>query len=116
MVNINGEGWRILLVTPNHPYLQRPDGSFSIGCCDDITKAIYINENLNVVYLKKVLCHELVHACMYSYDIELNEYQEEILADLIATYGHEIMNITNSIFVRLSNCKNNNKGKSCDIT
>ena len=113
MVNINGEVWAILLTSPNHPALQRPDGSFSIGCCDDTRKTIYINENVNEEYLKKVLCHELVHACMYSYNIELNDYQEEILADLVATYGHEIMNITNSIFVRLSECRNKNKGRLC---
>lgn len=115
MVNINGEAWTILLASPNHPALQRPNGSFSIGCCDDITKTIYINENVNEFYLKKVLCHELVHACMYSYNIELNEQQEEVLADLIATYGHEVMNMTNSIFTRLSSCRNENKGKSCFI-
>ena len=115
MVNINGEAWTILLASPNHPALQRPNGSFSIGCCDDITKTIYINENVNEFYLKKVLCHELVHACMYSYNIELNEQQEEVLADLIATYGHEVMNMTNSIFTRLSSCRNEKQGKSCFV-
>ena len=113
MVNINGEAWTILLASPNHPALQRPNGSFSIGCCDDITKTIYINENVNEFYLKKVLCHELVHACMYSYNVELNDYQEEVLADLIATYGQEIIFITNSMFKRLSDCRNNKKGESC---
>jgi hypothetical protein len=41
-MNINGEIWKILLVSPNHPCLQRSDGSFTIGACDDITKTIYI--------------------------------------------------------------------------
>lgn len=115
MVNINGESWSIKLVSPNHPALCRPNGSFSIGCCNDISKTIYINQEVNELYLKKILCHELVHACMYSYDINLNKEQEEVLADLIATYGHEIMGITNSIFKRLSDCRKQNKGKSCII-
>lgn len=34
---------------------------------------------------------------MFSYNIELNIAQEEVLADLIATYGQEIIAITNSI-------------------
>lgn len=106
MININGEDWRILLTSSNHPALQRPDGSFTLGCCDDYRKTIYINENLNDKYFKKVLCHELVHACMYSYNVELNDYQEEVLADLIATYGHEIICITNKIFKRLTERKN----------
>lgn len=107
MININGETWRILLVSPNHPALWREDGSYTIGCCDDLVKTIYIYEGLNDYYLKKVLCHELVHACMYSYNVYLNDYQEEIIADLIATYGQEIMDITNTIFIRL---KEINKG------
>lgn len=101
MININGKDWKILLVSSNHPALECADGSFTIGSCDDILKSIYINDSLNDFYLKKVLCHELVHACMYSYNVELNDYQEEVLADLIATYGQEIICITNSIFARL---------------
>ena len=107
MININGENWRIFLVSPNHPALRMPDGQTSLGCCDDILKSIFIDENVNEHYLKKVLCHELVHACMYSYNITLNDYQEEVLADLIATYGQEIVHMTNSIFKRL---KDNYKG------
>lgn len=38
---------------------------------------------------------------MFSYGIELSFEQEELLADLIATYGQEIINMTNSIFNRL---------------
>lgn len=72
MLNINGEDWRILLVSPFHPELYRSDGSLTIGACDDDTKSIYINENLPLVKVKKVLCHELVHACMFSYNVELS--------------------------------------------
>ena len=102
MIDINGETWTVLLVSPTHPSLRRTfDGSFTIGCCDDLVKTIYIADDLQEAQFKKVLCHELVHACMYSYNIELNDYQEEVLADLIATYGHEIIFMTNSIFRRL---------------
>lgn len=113
MININGENWKILIVSSNHPAVQRPDGTYTLGCCDDLVKTIFVVENLTDYYFKKVLCHELVHACMYSYNVELNDYQEEVLADLIATYGQEIIFITNSIFKRLSDCRNNKKGESC---
>lgn len=52
--------------------------------------------------MKKVLCHELTHAAMFSYNIELSIEQEEILADLLATYGQEIIDMTNTIFNRLT--------------
>lgn len=51
--------------------------------------------------MKKVLCHEIAHAVIFSYKIELSIEQEELLADLIATYGQEIISKTNKIFNRL---------------
>jgi hypothetical protein len=69
---INGEVWKILLVSPNHPCLQRSDGSYTIGACDDTTKTIYIAQTLNLVLMKKVLSHEMTHAAMFSYNVELS--------------------------------------------
>ena len=71
MININGETWRVLLVNPKHEYLLRSNGTYSIGACDDITKTIYINETIGNNKIKKVLCHELTHAAMFSYNVEL---------------------------------------------
>ena len=93
--------------------VQRSDGTFTLGCCDAQLNTIFITEGLTDAYFKKVLSHELVHACMYSYGLDLNDYQEEILADLIATYGQEIIFTTNSIFKRLQQCRNENKGSLC---
>lgn len=45
----------------------------------------------------KVLCHELTHAVMFSYNVELPPQQEELFADLLATYGLEIITLTNYI-------------------
>lgn len=101
MININGEDWRILLVSPLHPLLCMPNGDYAIGACDDPSKTIVINENLNNYYRKKVLCHELTHAAMFSYNVELTHDQEELVADLVATYGQEIIGMTNLIFKRL---------------
>ncbi len=101
MLNINGENWRILLVSPNHPQLMKSDGSYSIGACNDAYKTIYINDELNDFYIKKVLAHELTHAAMFSYNIYLSLEQEEIVADLVATYGQEIICMTNLFFKRI---------------
>ena len=38
---------------------------------------------------------------MFVYDVELSLDKEELLADLIATYGEEIINITNTLFRRI---------------
>lgn len=101
MININGEDWFIKFVSQYHPLLYRSDGSLSIASCDDNSKTIYINNQLTGQFFKKVLCHELTHAAMFSYNIDLTLEQEELLADLIATYGEEIINITNKVFNKL---------------
>ena len=95
MININGEDWSIILVSPIDPNLQRSDKTYALGVCDDYLKTIFINKELSQKYIEKVLCHELTHAAMFSYNIELTLELEEILADLIATYGQEIVYITN---------------------
>lgn len=101
MININGEEWKIALVSPLDPALQRSDRTYAIGVCDDIVKTIFINKELSQEYIERVLCHELTHAAMFSYNIDLTWEQEELLADLIATYGQEIVHITNLVFKRI---------------
>lgn len=101
MFTINGEEWVIHLVSPNHPKLYREDGSLTIGACDDDTKTIYINDMLNEQLMRRVICHEITHAAMFSYNVLLTSDQEELLADLIATYGDEIISITNRVFAKL---------------
>ena len=101
MLKINNVEWTIYLVSPFHPMLEKTDGSFSVGACDVETCGIYINDTLENHFLKRVLCHEIVHAAIFSYGVILSYREEEIIAELIAKYGEEIINITNSIFSRL---------------
>ena len=101
MININGEDWEVLLVSPDSPSLIRNDGSQTIGMCDDHLKIIYISDNLSNELTKKVLCHELTHAAMFSYNINLTHEQEELLANLISIYGQEIVHMTNLLFKRI---------------
>lgn len=102
MFEINGEEWGIYIVSPVHYKLRRLDGSLTIGVCDDNDKRIYISDGLDPKLMKKVLAHEITHAAMFSYNVELSISQEELLADLIATYGQEIICIANKIFHRIT--------------
>lgn len=77
MLNINGVSWRILLVPPTSSTLARSDDSLASGVCDNDTKCIYINENLNSSLMKRVLCHEITHAAMFSYETDLTVEQEQ---------------------------------------
>ena len=98
MFVINGEYWRILFVAPHHISLLKPNGDFAIGACDDYSKTIYLSNALYGNQLKKVLCHEITHAAMFSYNVSLSLAQEELIAELMATFGEEIIDITNILF------------------
>ena len=103
MFLINNVYWKLAFVSPDFPLLRRMSGDYSIGACDNLTRTIYINETLSGGLLKKVLCHEIAHAAMFSYNVSLTIEQEEIIADIISTYGEQIVYITNKVFNKLSN-------------
>ncbi len=101
MFNINNENWNVLIVEAYNPILMRPNGLFTLGCCDDETKTIYISKVVSGDLFWKVLCHEIAHAAMFSYDVTLTDEQEELIADIIATFGAEIIDITNMLFYKI---------------
>ena len=103
MILINNIYWKVVFVPFNYPLLKKIDGSYTIGACDNLTRTIYINENLTGKLLNKVLCHQITHAAMFSYNVELSIEQEQIIADIISTYGKEIIYITNKVFNKLTN-------------
>ncbi len=103
MFLINSVYWKVAFVPSDFPLLRRLNGEYTIGACDNLTRTIYLNENLQGPLLKKVLCHQIVHAAMFSYNVDLSIEQEELVADLISTYGDEIIYITNKIFTKLGN-------------
>lgn len=101
MITINGEKWRVKLCSPFNPVLRQKDGSYTIGVCDDTIKTIYISYDINKPLMRKVICHELTHAVLFSYNVRLDPRQEELFADLLATYGQEIIYNTNQTFNRI---------------
>ena len=101
-MRINGEDWAICLVPPEDPALCTSICDCALGVCDDNDKTIYILKDLPWEKMRKVLCHEIVHAAMFSYNVDLDYYIEEIVADIIATYGDQITSETDRMFEYLT--------------
>lgn len=95
---INGVRWRIRMVSPSHPMLLTPWGTHALGVCDKITQTIYIDKTLQLAKVKEVLYHEIVHACMFSYAVDLSYNEEEMVAELMSKYGDEIIKWSNRIY------------------
>lgn len=86
---------------PTYPALLMNYDFFTLGCCDNATKTIFIADGLDEVKFRKVLAHEIIHAAMYSYNVMLTLDQEELLADVFSTYGDEIVMVTNKVFRKI---------------
>lgn len=95
---INGLRWSVRLVAPSHPMLLTPWKSHALGVCDKVTRTIYIDKTLRPAKVKQVLCHEIVHAVVFSYGIILTYEEEEVMAEFVSKYGEEIMHLTHFIY------------------
>ncbi len=95
---INGIRWSVRLVTPSHPMLFTPWRTHALGVCDKTTRTIYIDKTLSRRQLRETLCHEIVHAIMFSYQIDLTYEEEEMVAELISYYGDEIIKLTTVLY------------------
>lgn len=102
MYKINGITWYMIRVRSDSPMLMRSDGSITVGMCNRETQTIYISDALHGRFLRKVLLHEICHSAMFSHGIDMSVDQEELFCDLLATYGDEIIAITDSVFKALS--------------
>lgn len=52
---------------PTYPALLMNYDRFTLGCCDNVTKTIFIADGLDEGKFYKVLGHEVTHAAMFSY-------------------------------------------------
>lgn len=78
--------------------LLTPHQTHALGVCDKVTQTICIDKTLSPQKIKEVLCHEIVHAFMFSYMVDLTYNEEEMVAELMTEYGEEILDKTNIIY------------------
>ena len=99
---INGIEWSLVFVPSFSEYLQRSDGSYTIGMTDSNTNTVYICNKLHGDKLRHVICHEITHAICFSYDIYMPIELEEKLCNFVADYGEEIIYLVEDIIKNIS--------------
>lgn len=97
VIFVNDRMWRIVFVPSGSPYLERSDGSYTIGCTDDKMQSVFISDTVNGTLLNKVICHELVHVYSFSYGLFIPIETEEMIADFLATYGRDVFSTADKI-------------------
>lgn len=84
---INGFEWKVHFVSATHEELTDENGLPTLDGVTLLHKCeIYIEGNLPKGLMEKIITHELVHAIAYSYDIDLENVDEEKMCDFIGTY------------------------------
>lgn len=87
----------IKVIEPDDDRLLMPDGHYHFGVTNFKEKEIYIANNLKDETMTNTLIHELTHAFIDSYGLLQVEWNDEIVADFVATYLENFVNILESI-------------------
>lgn len=94
---INGFEWEILEVSATDCNLNV--GGASFGTTLIHYQKIYLDKDLAPLLKRKVLRHELSHAFLYCYLLDRKEeYSEEEVAEFVALYSPQILDICNKYF------------------
>lgn len=84
---INGFEWKVHFVSESHDELCDDNGQPALDGVTLLRKCeIYINGDLPKGLMDKIVTHELVHAIAYSYNVDLDNVDEEKMCDFIGTY------------------------------
>lgn len=100
-MNINGYFWQIKFVEENSEKLIYK-GEKCLGICYFEKQKIYINGTLEDKRLKSTIVHELVHAFIYCYDIEIPtddpDEAEEVFCDFVGDHIGKIHKLALKIY------------------
>lgn len=99
---INNRLWNVKFVNAASEKLHRSDGSLTVGVTDGNDNCVYLSDLLSGELLKKVLCHELCHCFMMSYNISIPIEQEEFLADWISIHGEDLIYLLDDLMSAMS--------------
>lgn len=106
-IYLNGITWHVIRVPPYHPCLIDRDNILTVGTTDPVTKTIYIADNLQGEFEKRVIAHEIGHAVCFSYELldDIHRFcypthwidMEELICNFVADYGELIWKLTRDI-------------------
>lgn len=102
MFTINNIEWDIAFVPPSSKYLKRSDGSKTVGVTDRNVYTVFLSDELQGAFLRRVLAHELCHCFCMVYNIVMPIDEEERLADWISLYGAELIYLLDELMSLLS--------------
>lgn len=98
---VNNVFWNVFFVKPNDGILRKSDGTYTLGVTDNNLKTVFVSDTLYGDLLQKVITHEITHIFCFEYGISLDIATEELLADFIATYGRNVIDVADNLLMIL---------------
>ena len=97
-VKINGLKWKVHFVKSSSPKLANDNNSESfLGVAYCKKCEIYIDKSLSKPLRKQTVIHELVHALLFSYGIDIEGATEENVCDFIGAHLDELVRLKEAI-------------------
>jgi hypothetical protein len=104
---MNGYYWIVKRVNRDDPILIDESGEWTVGVTDPETMTVYISNEIDGAFFKRVLIHELSHCALFSFDLLEGIHRmvypiywteaEEWICNFIADYGLYIFSKAKSI-------------------
>lgn len=97
MITFNGIPWHVMRVGHNSPALIDREGRAALATTDPHKRVICVSKDVSGARLQHVLMHELTHAVMASYGMDVGAFAfdriaaEEWACNLIADHASEIV-------------------------
>lgn len=107
---VNGEVWRVVMVSPSDPRLIDRQGFKALGTTDPTTRTVSVSDELRPPLLDRVVLHEVAHAITLSYGLtdalraKLPQrywiWVEEWACHIVETYGMEASTVASFVLGR----------------
>ena len=105
MFIVNDIYWHVVFVESGSYFLQRSDGSITIGMTNGNTHTVYLDKHLKGYMLDKVLAHELCHVFCFSYNVYMDIEEEEFMADWISRYGRDLVYLLDKLMSKMKRAR-----------
>lgn len=105
---MNGDLWRVKIVSPHNPKLVDRTRNLRVATTDPNDMCVYLSSSLGSDFFFTVLIHELGHCAIFSFDLldyihkrvppEYWVDVEEFICNFIADYGLKIFKTAYQLF------------------
>lgn len=94
-IKINNIPWKVVFTDKESKRMKKDKDTFFLGLCEYDKARISIRKNQTVEVMRGTVIHELVHAFLFAYGV--NVTGDEEMCNFFGAYADEIVRLTDEI-------------------